>query len=203
MNCAPFDLARPASRAQFSRASVGIAGQGNWRPFALHRFNLRRFSKVHCRSPSFRLTFTRILIIMVPIMVSEPRYRKSDQRRAVLAVIKSRGGHSTADQIYEAVRVHYPRVSLGTVYRNLRILCDQGEIREVNSGASYARFELAGPRHYHLVCRKCGDIEDCAMPVDKSLEERMQSLTAFRVEQHRLEFIGLCCKCQSLATAPE
>ena len=131
------------------------------------------------------------------------RHRRSGQRQAILAAIRKRGGHSTADQIYEAVRLNHPRISLGTVYRNLRILCAQGEIREVNTDPGYARFEIAGTPHYHLVCRKCGEIEDCPLPVDKSLEERMQSLTNFRVEQHRLDFIGLCCKCQSLGQAAE
>jgi len=134
-------------------------------------------------------------------MDSKNKHRSSEQRRAILEVIQSRGGHSTADQIYEAVRCRHPRISLGTVYRNLRILCDQGEIREVNTDPGYGRFELAGPPHYHLVCRKCGEIEDCTIPVDKSLEERMQALTSFKVELHRLDFIGLCCKCQSLAAA--
>jgi Fe2+ or Zn2+ uptake regulation protein len=131
------------------------------------------------------------------------KHRNSGQRRAILAVIRSRGGHSTADQIYEAVRAKHPRISLGTVYRNLRVLCDQGEIREVNSDASFARFEIAGPQHYHLVCRKCGHIEDCVLPVDKSLEERVKSITSFKIEQHELDFIGLCSKCQSLVETGE
>jgi Fur family peroxide stress response transcriptional regulator len=124
-------------------------------------------------------------------------YRKSDQREAIIAAIKRLGGHSTADQVYEAVKASHPRISLGTIYRNLRVLCDQGAIREVKSGQSLGRFELAGPRHYHLICRQCGKIEDCAMPVDKSLDERVQRTTHFKVEQHRLDFIGLCGKCQN------
>ena len=127
------------------------------------------------------------------------KHRKSTQREAILEAVRTRGGHSTADQIYEAVRLKHPRISLGTVYRNLRMLCDQGELREVNTDHGYGRFEIAGHPHYHLVCRRCGEIEDCPLPVDKSLEHRMQALTMFRVEQHRLDFIGLCCKCQSLA----
>jgi Fur family peroxide stress response transcriptional regulator len=115
----------------------------------------------------------------------------------MLKVIGRLGGHFTADQIYEAVRATHPRVSLGTIYRNLRVLCDQGRIREVKTGASFSRFEMAGPSHYHLICRRCGGIEDCPLPVDRGLEERVQAQTGFKVEQHQLEFIGLCCKCQT------
>jgi Fe2+ or Zn2+ uptake regulation protein len=140
---------------------------------------------------------------MIPIMDRDSKHRKSEQRRAILAVIRARGGHSTADQIYEAVRAKHPRISLGTIYRNLRVLCDLGEVREVNSDASFARYEIAGPQHYHLVCRKCDGIEDCALPVDKSLEARVQSVTNFKIEQHRLDFIGLCSKCQSLVPTDE
>ena len=136
-------------------------------------------------------------------MSSLRSHRNSEQRRTILEVIRARGGHSSADQIYDAVRLKHPRISLGTVYRNLRILCDLGAIREVNADPNYGKFEIAGPQHYHLVCRKCGEIEDCPLPVDKSLEQRIQSLTTFKVEQHRLDFIGLCCKCQSLADGHE
>jgi len=114
-----------------------------------------------------------------------------------MAAIRRLGGHSTADQIYEAVKHSYPRVSLGTIYRNLRVLCDRGQIREVKSGANFSRFELAGPRHYHLICRVCGDIEDSAFPVDGSLDEKVQATTSFKVEHHRLDFIGLCSRCQT------
>ena len=89
---------------------------------------------------------------------------------------------------YETVRLNHPRISLGTVYRNLTILCDQGEIREVNTDAGSARFEIAGDLLYHLVCRKCGDIQDCQLPVDKSLEERMQALTRFRTRPASTRF---------------
>lgn len=135
-------------------------------------------------------------------MTRQPR-RRSDQREAILAAIRSRGGHSTAAEIYEAVKLVKPRVSLGTVYRNLRVLSDQGAIREVKSGASFSTFEIAGPSHYHLICRRCGLIEDCLLPIDRSLEQRVQALTKFRVEQHKLEFIGLCDNCQSLFKEPE
>ena len=136
--------------------------------------------------------------------MTQTRYfRRSDQREAILAAIRGLGGHSTADQIYEAVRVAYPRVSLGTVYRNLRVLCGQGQIREVRSGANFSRFEIAGRRHYHLICRNCGRIEDCEMPVDESLDRKVQPFTSFKVEQHRLEFIGLCDRCQCESRSSE
>lgn len=143
-----------------------------------------------------------IVIILITFIAMElgerAGYRRSDQREAIMAAIKSLGGHSTADQIYEAVRASHPRLSLGTVYRNLRLLCDLGQIREVKSGASFSRFELAGPRHYHLICRKCGDIQDCEFPVDASLDQKVQATTSFKVEQHRLDFIGLCDRCQAM-----
>ena len=126
-------------------------------------------------------------------------YRKSDQREAIVEAIKKLGGHSTADQVYETVKRSHPRISLGTVYRNLRVLCEQGAIREVKSGQAIGRFELASPRHYHLICRQCGNIEDCTMPVDRSLDEKVQRTTDFKIEQHRLDFIGVCAKCRRTA----
>jgi Fe2+ or Zn2+ uptake regulation protein len=152
--------------------------------------------------------FGQLVIILVIFIVHwgdelQGPYRRSDQREAIIAAIRQMGGHSTADQIYEAVRSLHPRISLGTIYRNLRILCEKGQIREVKSGAAFSRFEVAGPRHYHLICRGCGEMQDAELPIDTSLDQRVQATTSFKVEQHRLDFIGLCSKCQALGAHPD
>ena len=127
------------------------------------------------------------------------QYRRSRQREAILTALERQGGHLTADQIYLLVKAKFPRLSLGTVYRNLRILTAQGAVRELDLGQTYRHFELAKEAHYHLVCRSCGQVEDAEMPVDEAinlLAERSLVANGFKVEQHRLDFVGVCRDCQ-------
>jgi Fe2+ or Zn2+ uptake regulation protein len=127
------------------------------------------------------------------------QYRRSKQRETILEVMQRHGGHLTADQIYVLARPRLPRLSLGTVYRNLRILAAQGRVREIDFGHTSSYFELAKESHYHLICRLCGSIEDAAVPVTKALTALARSSltrSGFKVEDHRLGFVGICRSCQ-------
>lgn len=127
------------------------------------------------------------------------QYRNTRQRQAVLDAIERHGGHLTADQIYAAVRKQFPRVSLGTVYRNLRVLLAHGSIRELRLGTSFSYFEKANEPHHHLICRVCGQLTDAEFPVSRQIQkivERSQRSDGFLIEEHRLDFIGVCARCQ-------
>src|SRR6476660_6016183 len=102
---------------------------------------------------------------MLPYVI----HRRSKQRKAILEVIEERGGHLTADQVYALVRHRQPKLSLGTVYRNLRILVAQGLVRTLDSGGQFSLFEAAKAPHYHLICRVCGAVTDVEAPVDEQL----------------------------------
>src|SRR5262245_26736282 len=127
-------------------------------------------------------------------------YRRSRQRDAILEAIEDRGGHLTADQVYALVRHQLPKLSLGTVYRNLRILVAQGRVRALDSGGQFSLFEAAKAPHYHLICRGCNRVTDVEAPVDRALTQRFRPAAVaqgFEVEDHRLELIGLCAECQA------
>jgi Fe2+ or Zn2+ uptake regulation protein len=126
-------------------------------------------------------------------------YRTTKQRQAILEAIERHGGHLTADEIYKLVKRRFPRLSLGTVYRNLRVLASQGSVRELDFGMAITYFEAVKETHYHLICRVCGKITDAEMPVERRLKaivERASSDGGFRIEEHRLDFIGVCAECQ-------
>jgi Fe2+ or Zn2+ uptake regulation protein len=130
------------------------------------------------------------------------QYRRSRQRQAILAAIESEGGHLTADRICALVRKKFPRLSLGTVYRNLRVLIAQGHVRELKVGAAFSYFELAADSHYHLICRLCGHVADAEVPFDDQLTRlihRSRKVSGFQIEEHRLDFIGVCPDCQPKA----
>lgn len=127
-------------------------------------------------------------------------HRNTKQRQAILDAIEGQGGHLTAEEIYNAVKRRHPRLSLGTVYRNLRVLAEQGFVRELDFGMAITYFETVKDTHYHLVCRLCGGIAD----VEIELERKLMALVAhasgtdgFQIEQHRLDFVGVCKTCQA------
>lgn len=125
--------------------------------------------------------------------------RNTKQRQAILDAIETHGGHLTAEEVYKIVKRRHPRLSLGTVYRNLRVLVGQGVVRELDFGMAITYFETTKDTHYHLVCRVCGGIVDVEMALEKklmTLVERAKVVDGFQIEEHRLDFVGICQACQ-------
>lgn len=104
--------------------------------------------------------------------------------------------HLTADAVYDEVRKILPHISKGTVYRNLRLLREKGEVSELDVCGTVSRFEARVEPHYHFRCDRCGRIFDLNEPVDHDVDRRVAEDTGFRVRGHYLEFRGLCRECQ-------
>ena len=133
------------------------------------------------------------------ISKSEQNYRMTKQREIILEEIKMSVSHPTADEIYESVRKRLPKISLGTVYRNLDILASCGMIRKLDPGRTQMRFDGNLSEHHHLTCMRCNRIEDLDFEVShdplKNLEKVMGNLTKYGIFGHKLEFFGLCSTC--------
>ena len=133
-------------------------------------------------------------------MASDPIRRMTPQRRIILDQIRNDRSHPTADEIYERVRQRLPRVSLGTVYRNLDILVSSGLIGKVKTEHPQMRFDGDVRDHYHITCMRCGRVEDAPMePSDdtvRTLENALGRLTKYGIFGHKLEFVGLCSRCR-------
>ncbi|MBE3575688.1 MAG: transcriptional repressor [Firmicutes bacterium] len=129
-------------------------------------------------------------------MFSEHATRMTRQRKAILETLRSTKSHPTADWIYEQVRHQIPDISLGTVYRNLKLLKEQGEILELNYGSTFSRYDGNAANHYHFRCEECGRVFDVDLPVSCALEHELEAKTGFEVHSHRLEFYGLCSGCR-------
>jgi Fur family transcriptional regulator, peroxide stress response regulator len=131
-------------------------------------------------------------------MMGSTNRRNTKQRRAILDAISSHGGHLTADEIYRLVKRRFPQLSLGTVYRNLRLLAAQGAVRELDFGMAATYFETSKETHYHLICRVCGKIADAELPVeDRLVALARRASRGFQIEEPRLDFIGVCAACQA------
>ena len=122
--------------------------------------------------------------------------RETRQRKAILNILREADSHPTADWIYDEVRKTIPDISKGTVYRNLKILKDTGEISELNLNGTVSRYEGRQDNHYHFRCERCGKIFDLDEPVNSELDTRIAERTGFKVSYHQLEFRGLCNDCQ-------
>lgn len=132
-------------------------------------------------------------------MQSEVVQRSTRQRKIILEEVVRSRTHPTADEIYERVRGRLPRVSLGTVYRNLDVLAANGQIVKLAPGRTQMRFDGNLEAHYHMTCIHCGRIEDLPLtasdnPID-ILEKMTSHLTKYGVFGHKLEFLGVCSEC--------
>ena len=127
--------------------------------------------------------------------------RMTHQRQLILEEVRKTRSHLSADEIYARVRERLPRVSLGTVYRNLDILNSCGFIRRLEPGHPQMRFDGNTKEHYHVICTQCGRVRDaCIEPTDntlENLENALGKLTRYGIFGHKLEFMGLCPKCKS------
>jgi Fur family ferric uptake transcriptional regulator len=133
------------------------------------------------------------------ILISDHKYRMTHQRRVILEVMRHAETHPTADEVYEMVRKRLPRISMGTVYRNLDVLSSCGFIRKLEPWRSQMRFDGNTNDHYHMTCMRCGRIEDIPIELSddplENIENALGSLTKYGIFGHKLEFFGLCSSC--------
>lgn len=120
--------------------------------------------------------------------------RNSKQRQLVPEAVKARRDHPTADQIYLDVRARDDKISRGTVYRNLGLLSDEGQISQVRVPAA-DRYDLRQGRHYHLFCTGCGRVFDAPISYHDEYDALVAEETGFQISRHRTVFEGLCPDC--------
>ena len=132
-------------------------------------------------------------------MTNLPNLRMTRQRKVILEELRKVKTHPSADEIYEMVRRRLPRISLGTVYRNLEILSESGEIQKLEPGSTLKRFDGNPDTHHHIRCVQCGCIVDVDFDVEIKIQNGYAPHGAFRIIGHRLEFTGICPDCLNSA----
>lgn len=128
-------------------------------------------------------------------MVGTDKLRMTKQRRLILDELRRQNTHPTADVIYEQVRKKMPKISLGTVYRNLEILTALGEIQTLELSGSQKRYDGVPNKHYHIRCLHCGRMDNAPIAPLQRLEDELYASTVYTIMGHRLEFLGLCPEC--------
>ena len=121
--------------------------------------------------------------------------RLTRQRKVILEALRSVKTHPTADEVYDMVRQELPRISLGTVYRNLEVLSEMGLIQKLEMAGLQKRFDGNPEPHYHIRCLNCGCVRD--VDVEMNLDMMEKNMSGFLVHGYRLEFFGICPDCQT------
>ena len=121
--------------------------------------------------------------------------KHSKQRDSIKEFLSLRKDHPTADVVYMNVRKSFPNISLGTVYRNLTLLADLGEIIRLRVGDGGDRFDFDTSPHYHFVCSGCGSVSDLYLPFTEKITEAAQANYDGEIKGHTAYFYGLCCQC--------
>jgi len=124
--------------------------------------------------------------------------RMTRQRKTILEILRQTDFHPSADEIYELVRKQLPRISLGTVYRNLEVLADLELIQKLELGGTIKRFDWDPNKHYHIRCLCCGRVDNAPIAPLNKLEDELYGATVFSIIGHRLEFEGLCPDCTKI-----
>jgi Fur family peroxide stress response transcriptional regulator len=128
-------------------------------------------------------------------MVQRLRTRDTKQRRVVFDTVRGTQSHPTADWIFERVRTTLPKISLGTVYRNLSVLKDEGMVQEIYGSDRRAHYDAVTKQHSHFICSECGAISD-VHNLPECDWRAAKELVGCEVTEQRIEFVGVCPACQ-------
>jgi len=125
--------------------------------------------------------------------------RNTNQRQVIINYLQRSLSHPTAEQIFKAVRRTLPHISLGTVYRNLKVLEENGEISSLTYHTNNStRYESRTDNHYHFICQKCDKVVEVELDEFVAIEKQVARRHKLLIDQHQLFFFGLCVDCQKL-----
>ena len=119
----------------------------------------------------------------------------SRQREAIKSFLMTRKDHPTADVVYENVRKEFPNISLGTVYRNLTLLSDMGELLRLRVGDGMDHFDADTSPHYHFICQDCGRVIDLDMDSLEAIDNIAGANFGGQIKGHVTYFYGSCEDC--------
>ncbi len=122
--------------------------------------------------------------------------KTSRQRTSIQNYLDTHRTHPTAETVYLDIRQEFPNISLATVYRNLNLLAEQGEILRISTGSGPDRYDGNTAPHYHVICMECGCISDLNLEPQTQLNALADELFEGSITGHMTHFFGLCPKCK-------
>jgi Fur family ferric uptake transcriptional regulator len=119
------------------------------------------------------------------------------QRRLLLDLISQAGGHLDADELFRRAKEREPRISLSTVYRNLRLFKKLGLVEERHLSENHHHYEIKSPtEHYHLVCLGCGRVIEFESPLLERIKNQIRRENQFEVTSAEISLQGYCSRCR-------
>ncbi|MGN0164776.1 MAG: transcriptional repressor [Lachnospiraceae bacterium] len=119
----------------------------------------------------------------------------SAQRELIKSYLKSTSCHPTAETVYDNVRQVCTRISLGTVYRNLSLLTELGEIQKISCGDGIERYDWNAEPHSHFFCKMCHSLIDLDLLYMSNLNTLAEKVYNGEIQGHTIQFYGICEDC--------
>jgi Fe2+ or Zn2+ uptake regulation protein len=143
-----------------------------------------------------------VLIVKSPAELTElfraRGLKVTPQRVGIFQALHGSREHPTAEAVHDQVRVEMPTISLRTVYQTLNDLASMGELGQLELGTGSARFDPTLEPHQHLVCDRCGSVQDVHADLTDVRVPSVE-LDGFRVATTEVVFRGVCADCQDEA----
>ena len=124
--------------------------------------------------------------------------RISLQREQIYETIKENNNHPTALWLYDHLKEQFSSLSLGNLYRNLRILMEENRVKSRIFRDGIEHFDAVLRAHHHFVCENCSRISDISIPADGDLAGMVHTHTRHKVNSHIIQFYGICEQCNAL-----
>lgn len=125
----------------------------------------------------------------------ETKRKNSKKRQAILDMLRNTTAHPSAETVYSTLKPCIPELSLGTVYRNLQVLEQEGLIRVVCVVDGQARYDASMGPHAHCICRRCHRVIDADSVESAKLTSALRYESGFMPENFDITITGLCCHC--------
>ena len=121
--------------------------------------------------------------------------RNTQQKQMILETLKEMGSHVSAGAIFKELQTKHPGIGRATVFRVLSDMANEGSLLRVQTVEGEDRYDITNFDHCHVICRKCGKVDDVWFTTPPDVYEHISSTSDFKVERSHLEFIGLCKEC--------
>jgi Fur family peroxide stress response transcriptional regulator len=130
----------------------------------------------------------------------ETGHKMTPQRLAIVRLLAESKGHPSVESIYTDLHVDFPTMSLATVYRNVMLIKSLGEVLELGFPDASNRYDGNRPYpHPHVICTRCKHIRDAELEDLTDMTEDVAKVTGFKILNHRMDFFGICPRCQTAA----
>lgn len=123
--------------------------------------------------------------------------RNSRQRQMILDVMRGEGIHMNAEQVYEKIRQVDPSVGIATVYRNLNLLAELGEIQKFQDRSTGFIYDGNPKKHHHFYCRYCRQYFDVSFSVEEEMITQAEKQMGVDVEDLNISLEGCCKQCKN------